>query len=141
MTAALEGGEWSVARPGLGKLDTVEKVKSSRYRPGVAQRVGRGTALLFHDRGTRRCEWSAARPGLGKLDTVEKVKCSRYRPGVAHRVGTGIALIFHDRGIRRGGVVISTPRLGKLDTVGLTKLEHKGSSDFRHSCMLQTYRS
>jgi len=28
----------------------------SRYRPGVTQRVGRGIALLFHDRGTRR-EW------------------------------------------------------------------------------------
>ena len=30
------------------------KVKWSRYRPGVAQRVGRGIALLFHDGGTRR---------------------------------------------------------------------------------------
>ena len=30
------------------------KVKCSRYRPGVAQRVGRSIALLFHDRGTRR---------------------------------------------------------------------------------------
>ena len=30
------------------------KVKWSHYRPGVAQRVGRGVALLFHDRGTRR---------------------------------------------------------------------------------------
>ena len=29
-------------------------VKCSRYRPGVAQRVGRGIALLFHNRGTRR---------------------------------------------------------------------------------------
>ena len=30
----------------------------------MAQRVGRGLALLFHDRGTRRGgEWSAARPG------------------------------------------------------------------------------
>jgi len=29
------------------------KVKWSRYRPGVAQRVGRGIALLFHDRGNR----------------------------------------------------------------------------------------
>ena len=29
-------------------------VKWSRYSPGVAQRVGRGIALLFHDRGTRR---------------------------------------------------------------------------------------
>ena len=30
------------------------KVKGSRYRPGVAQRVGSGIVLLFHDRGTRR---------------------------------------------------------------------------------------
>jgi len=30
------------------------KEKCSHYRPGVAQRVGRGIALLFHDRGTRR---------------------------------------------------------------------------------------
>jgi len=30
------------------------KVKCYRYRPAVAQRVGRGIALLFHDRGTRR---------------------------------------------------------------------------------------
>jgi len=41
----------------------VIKVKWSRYRPDVAQRVGRGIALLFHDCGTRRGEWSAARPG------------------------------------------------------------------------------
>jgi len=31
-----------------------KKVKWPRYRPGVAQRVGRGIAVLFHDRGTRR---------------------------------------------------------------------------------------
>ena len=30
------------------------KVKRFRYRPGVAQRMGRGIAVLFHDRGTRR---------------------------------------------------------------------------------------
>ena len=29
-------------------------VKCSLYRPGLAQRVGRGIALLVHDRGTRR---------------------------------------------------------------------------------------
>ena len=39
------------------------KVKWSRYRPGVALRVGRGIALLFRDRSTRKSEWSAARPG------------------------------------------------------------------------------
>jgi len=38
------------------------KIRCSRYRPGVAQRVGTGIALLFHDRGTRRGEWSATRP-------------------------------------------------------------------------------
>jgi len=32
----------------------IYKIKWSRYRPGVARRVGRGIALLFHDRGTRR---------------------------------------------------------------------------------------
>ena len=31
-----------------------KKVKWSRYRPSVAQKVGRGIALLFRDRGTRR---------------------------------------------------------------------------------------
>ena len=36
-------------------FDFVKKeAKWSRYRPGVAQRVGRSIALLFHDRGTRR---------------------------------------------------------------------------------------
>ena len=39
------------------------KVKLSHFRPSVAQRVGIGIALLFHDCGTRRGEWSAACPG------------------------------------------------------------------------------
>ena len=34
--------------------DIKVNVKWSRNSPGVAQRVGRGIALLFHDRGTRR---------------------------------------------------------------------------------------
>jgi len=50
---------------------TKVKVNFSLYRPGVTQRVGRGIALLFHDRGTRRGEWSPACPGhtlpLGKI--------------------------------------------------------------------------
>jgi len=29
----------------------------------VAQRVGRGIALLFHEAALEGCEWSAARPG------------------------------------------------------------------------------
>ena len=39
------------------------KVKCSRYRPSVAQKVCRGIAVHFHDRVSRRGEWSAARPG------------------------------------------------------------------------------
>ena len=35
-------------------ISIIIKIKCSRYRPGVAQRVGRGIALLFRDRGTRR---------------------------------------------------------------------------------------
>jgi len=47
------------------------KVNWSRYRPGVAQRVGTGIALLFHDRGTRR-GWvvsSTPRPRLPPVKT------------------------------------------------------------------------
>ena len=36
-------------------------VKWSRYRPGVPQKVGRGIALFFHDRGTRRVSSSTPR--------------------------------------------------------------------------------
>ena len=39
---------------GRSRTDCKVKVKCSRYRPGVAQRVGRGIDVLFHDRGTRR---------------------------------------------------------------------------------------
>ena len=57
-----------------GHWDRLSKnIKCSRYRPGVAQRVERGIALLFHDSGTRRGVWSAARPGRtlppGKIGT------------------------------------------------------------------------
>jgi len=37
-----------------GEIRDQLKVKRSRYGPGVAQRVGRGIALLFHECGTRR---------------------------------------------------------------------------------------
>ena len=75
----------------------LEKVKFSRYRPGVAQRVGRGIALLFHDRGTRRGEWSAARPG--RTLHPENTRYPLYRSlggpqgrsgGVENLVPTGI---------------------------------------------------
>ena len=60
------------------------KVKWSRYRPGVARRVGRGIALLFHDRGSRR-GWvvsSTPRPHFtpGK-DTVPILQEAGWAPG------------------------------------------------------------
>ena len=60
------------------------KVKWSSYRPGVAQRVGRGITLLFHDRCTRR-GWvvsSTPRPHLtpGK-DRVLILQEAGWAPG------------------------------------------------------------
>jgi len=60
------------------------KVKWSRYRPGVAQRVGRGIALLFHDRGTRR-GWvvsSTSRPHFTpEKDPVPILQEAGWAPG------------------------------------------------------------
>ena len=60
------------------------KVKWSRYRPGVAQRVGRGIALLFHDHGTRRM-WvvsSTPRPDFTPVkDPVPILQEAWWAPG------------------------------------------------------------
>ena len=59
-------------------------VKWSRYRPSVAQRVGRGIALLFHYRGTRRgwvvsnTPWPHSTPGK---DPVPIVQEAGWAPG------------------------------------------------------------
>ena len=57
------------------------KVKCSRYRPGVAQMVGRGIGVLYIK-------------GKGTVILLQA--------GVAQRVGRGIALLFHDSDTRRG---------------------------------------
>ena len=44
-------------------VNMYKKVKWSRYRLGVAQRIGRGIALLFTTAALEGGEWSAARPG------------------------------------------------------------------------------
>ena len=71
----------------LSTLDVLRqkvKVKWTRYRPGVAQRVGRGMALLFHDRSARR-GWvvsSTPRPHFtpGK-DQVSILQEAGWAPG------------------------------------------------------------
>ena len=56
-------------------------VKWSRYRPGVAQRVGRGIALLFHDRSTRRwwvvssTPWPHFTPGKDPVPILQEAGC------------------------------------------------------------------
>jgi len=74
------------------RIDTVsssddghtEKVMWSRYRPGVVQSVGRGIALLFHDRGTRR-RWvfsSTPRPHFTPWkDSVPILQEAGWAPG------------------------------------------------------------
>ena len=62
-----------------------EKVKWSHYRPGVAQRVGRGIALLFHDCSTRR-GWvvsSTPRPHFTpRKDPVHILQEAGWAPGL-----------------------------------------------------------
>ena len=60
------------------------KAKWSRYRPGVAQRVGTGLALLFHNRGTRRgvSGQQHARPHVTRgKDPVPIWQEARWPPG------------------------------------------------------------
>ena len=60
------------------------KVKFSRYRPGVAQRVGRGIALLFHDRGTKRAWVVSSTPQsyfTSRKDPVPILQEAGWAPG------------------------------------------------------------
>ena len=91
------------------------KVKFSRYRPGVAQRVGRAIALLFHDRGTRRGEWSAARPG--RTLPPGKSRYTFYRRLGGPQGWSGRAKNLIPTGIRSRTV---QPVFSRLDTVWCT---------------------
>ena len=73
-------------------------VKGSRYRLRVAQRVGGGITLVFHDRDTRGGEWSAARPGL-TLPTG-KTRCPFYMRLGGPQGRSGRAENFVPTGIR-----------------------------------------
>jgi len=59
-----------------------KKLKWSRYRPGVAQRVGTGIAIPFHDHGTRRgCVVSSTprpnfTPGKDQVPILQEAGCA-----------------------------------------------------------------
>jgi len=61
-----------------------KKVKCYRYRTCVAQRVGRGITLLFHDRGTRRV-WVVSSTPLPQFipgkDPVSTLQEATWAPG------------------------------------------------------------
>ena len=71
-------------------IHTIYKVKWSRYKPSVAQGVGRGIALLFHDRSTRRrwvvssTLWPHFTPGK---DTVPILQEGGWAPGPVWKGG------------------------------------------------------
>jgi len=74
-----------------------QKIKWSRSRPGVAQRVGRGIALLFHARGTRRgwvvnsTPWPHFTPGKTRYSFYRRMGGPQGRYGRAENlVATGI---------------------------------------------------
>ena len=79
-------GEGVELAPKIDSPCTV-KIMWRRYRPGVAQRVGRVIALLFHDPGTRRGEWSAARPGRNSPPGNTRYPFYRRLDGVGPKAG------------------------------------------------------
>ena len=60
----------------------------------MAQSVGRGIALLFHDRGTRRGEWPAARPGRTLPPGKTRYPFYRRLDGPQGRSGRAENLLF-----------------------------------------------
>jgi len=121
------------------------KVKWSHYRPGVAQRVGRGIALLFHDRGTRRgwvvssTPWSHFTPGKDPVTILEE---AGWAPGP---VWTGAENLVSS-GIRsdrpaRSSVAIPT-ELPDPQSLVLIRAKNKNKNSFcvsnLHICRWQT---
>jgi len=114
----------------IGKtVDIKVKVKFSRYRPGLARRVGRGIALLFHDRGTRR-GWvviSTPRPQFnpGK-DPIPILQEAGWTPGP---VWTGGKSLPHRHSISdRPARSQSLDRLSYPETVDIGSDKHRATN-------------
>ena len=85
-----QGEWWRLLRDVVSSPNVIKKVKWYRYRPGVAQRMSRGIALLIHDRSTRRGWVVSSTPWphftTGK-DPVPIVKEAGWAPGPVRTVG------------------------------------------------------
>ena len=93
-----------------------KKVKWSRFWPGVAQRVGRGISLLFHDRGTKGCEWSAAHPSRTLLPGKSRYPLYRRLGGAQGRSGRVENLV--PIGIQSPDRPVSSESLNRLSYPG-----------------------
>jgi len=124
MTAALEGGEWSAARPGRtltpGK-DLVLILQEAGWAPGPVWTGGKShpnrDSIPDHDRGTRkgRVVSSTPRPHFTPgRDPVPILQEVGWAPGPVWTGGKSHphrdSIPDHDRGTRKGRVVSSTPR-------------------------------
>jgi hypothetical protein len=89
------------------------KVKWSRYRPGVAQRVGRGIALLFHDRGTGRW-WVVSITPRPHFTAGERTGTHFTWGWVGHRAGLDGRKISPTTGIRSRTVQLIAHSLYRL---------------------------
>jgi hypothetical protein len=89
------------------------KIKVPLYRPGVAQRVGRGIDLLFHDFGTRSGEWSEARSGRNLLPGKPRYPLYRRLDGTQGRSGQAENLA--PNGIRSSDSPFSSQSLHRLN--------------------------
>jgi len=89
--------QFSILNPFSLKFNNSLLVKCSLYRSGVAQNVGRGIALLFHDRGTRR-GWVVSStlrphftPGRDTVPALQEAVWPQGRSGrVENLIPTGI---------------------------------------------------
>ena len=115
-------------RQNLKSWTLLKKVKWSRYRSGVAQRVGRGIALLFHDCGTRRGEWSAAR--AGRTLPLGKTRYHFYR-----RLGGPPGLVWTGRKSRpHGDSIPDCPARGQ----SLYRLSYPAHAEIYYQHVLTT---
>jgi hypothetical protein len=94
-----------------------KKIKWSLYRPGVAQRVGRVIALLFHDRGTRRglVVSSTPRPHFTpRKDPVPILQEAGWAPGPVWTGGESVPTRIRSRTVQPGSSVAIPTELPSL---------------------------
>jgi len=113
------------------RTEMSKKKKWSRYRPGVAQRMGRGIALLFHDRDTRSGWLVSSTPRPHFTPGKDPVPISQEAGWVPGPVWTGWKLRPYRDSIP------DRPAHGQ-SLCRLSYLAHTGNSNQLHNMMERT---